>query len=187
VTIGERWSQVVEAVRPLGALAGPALRWTWRVALVTGVAAAGVWGARAYKARPPAEKVAKVEKAAAAAVPAPKPVRTETASKRTAACRWTPIRRGARLRRRQGARLAPLAIDGLSIGSHAVTIRGEKGTVERMVAITASRTTQVNEAIYPAGCTFRHRSSCRSRTTIAACASTTGTRRCSRPANMCSR
>ena len=44
--------------------------------------------------------------------------------------------------------LAPLAIDGLSIGSHTVTIHGEKGTVERTVAITAARTTQVNEAIY---------------------------------------
>ena len=149
VTIGERWSQVIEAVRPLGAFAGPALRWTWRVALVTGVAAAGVWGARAYKARPPAEKVAKVEKAVPAAAPAPKPVRVDTASKRTGRLQVDSDPPGAHVLvdgKERG--LAPLAIDGLPVGSHAVTIRGEKGTVERTVAITASRTTQVNEAIY---------------------------------------
>jgi hypothetical protein len=44
--------------------------------------------------------------------------------------------------------VTPLTVDGLALGSHKVVIRGEDGSVQRTVSITASDTTQLNESIY---------------------------------------
>jgi PEGA domain-containing protein len=44
--------------------------------------------------------------------------------------------------------VTPLTVDGLSLGSHKVVIRGDDGSVQRTVSITAAEPVQLNESIY---------------------------------------
>lgn len=44
--------------------------------------------------------------------------------------------------------VTPLTIDDLAVGSHKVILRAAEGSIQRTVAIAASRTTQLNEAIF---------------------------------------
>lgn len=44
--------------------------------------------------------------------------------------------------------VTPLTLSDLSVGSHTIVLRGEEGSVQRTIAVTADKMTQVNEAIY---------------------------------------
>ena len=151
VNILERAGDLIDAVRPLASLAGPALRWGGRMALVTGVAAGLVWAAREYQAR----RIAAPARVVAVAAPA-----TSAEKKPAAPPAEAPVKRTGRLQidsdpsgalvlvdgKERGT--APLAIDNVAAGSHAVVFQSPKGTVQRTVTVTANRTTQVNEGIY---------------------------------------
>lgn len=152
--------ELSKRVGPMLSLAHPALHWTWRVALVAGVAAGVVWTVREYQAR----RVTAPLVAAAAPAPAPpreieKEIEKERDERKPLPTE-APGRPGGRLQidsdppgaqivvdgKDRGA--APVAIDGVSPGWHTVVFKSEKGTVQRTVTATAGRTTQVNEGIY---------------------------------------
>jgi PEGA domain-containing protein len=44
--------------------------------------------------------------------------------------------------------VTPLTVEGLTVGSHKVVVRGDDGSVQRTVAINAGETTQLSESIY---------------------------------------
>jgi PEGA domain-containing protein len=44
--------------------------------------------------------------------------------------------------------VTPLTVDGLAFGSHKVIVRGDMGSVQRTISITAAETVQVSESIY---------------------------------------
>jgi hypothetical protein len=139
-----------------------AFKWSWRVALAASVAAGLVWTLRDYGTR----RITAPPAAAAVAAAAPAPARKiekaipKDKDERKPLQADAPGRSGGRLQIDSdppGAQIivdgkdhgtAPVAIEGLSPGSHTVVFKNEKGTVQRTVTVTANRTTQVNEGIY---------------------------------------
>ena len=158
-----RLGQLADAQRYLTSHAGPALRWTARAALVTGLAAGIVWAVRAYRASAPApaatiapaEAVATIARAASAETAlagvgvAKKPAAPQPSVKRTGRLQIDSDPSGALIMvdgKEHGT--TPLAVEDLSPGSHVVLFKSPKGTVQQTVTVTENRTTQVNEGIY---------------------------------------
>lgn len=154
--LAQRPREFADSLRLLTSRAGPALRWTTRAALATGVAAGVVWAVRAYRVPASAPSAPAAPIAAVAGVA---PVTATDTAKKPAAPE-PPIKRTGRLQidsdpsgalilvdgKEQGT--TPLAVEDLQPGSHVVVFKSPKGTVQKTVTVSANRTVQVNEGIY---------------------------------------
>jgi hypothetical protein len=124
---------------------GPLLRWLPRVAVVAALLTGGYYGARyamdyfqAARARSAAES-----RAAAKTPPPP------SSNKATGDLEIVSTPAGAQVildGKPRGA--TPLTVTDLKPGRHAVELRGESGTIQRPVTITAGQTAQIDESIF---------------------------------------